>query len=338
MKFLAILLLFTAACAPSLECERDDDCGNDVCDAGACVECATDRDCADDEQCDDGTCERASGEALNVAPLSLADRTCARWAECGVPPPEEGSCEDQLQELIDNVGSVDVTLCDELGFALRDALECETTAPCAAIEDGSECPEEWEEINELFDDGAGACMDGEEPAGEDPEEDDVPAGWQCEPSYYGDGDCDCGCGVIDTDCDGGGVDACDFCFDDGEPVSCEVDEPDCDVSAFANPTGNGSLSIDDATVSVSDDNFAECPVATQMVFLSVSGVLQADLSGDEVSVSSAGNTPFSCSFPSFVDGILACVICGGASASSTLAAQLIDDAGARTDAVCVLPE
>ena len=50
-------------------------------------------------------------------------------------------------------------------------------------------------------------------------------GWTCDPSYYAANDgCDCGCGVKDPDCNGGEVDACEFCNEAG---SCAEGEDNC---------------------------------------------------------------------------------------------------------------
>ena len=44
----------------------------------------------------------------------------------------------------------------------------------------------------------------------------VPAGWNCDAGYYGDGACDCGCGVFDElDCTDKTVDSCEWCNDTG---------------------------------------------------------------------------------------------------------------------------
>jgi hypothetical protein len=43
----------------------------------------------------------------------------------------------------------------------------------------------------------------------------VPAGWVCNPNYYGDVDCDCGCGVIDIDCPNATAGVCQYCQDPG---------------------------------------------------------------------------------------------------------------------------
>jgi hypothetical protein len=63
---------------------------------------------------------------------------------------------------------------------------------------------------------------------------DVPAGWVCNPNYYGDTTCDCGCGAIDKDCasvgsdgcaeEGCYVDGCQYCYDasTGDSMNCEV--------------------------------------------------------------------------------------------------------------------
>ena len=50
-------------------------------------------------------------------------------------------------------------------------------------------------------------------------------GWTCDPSFYAANDgCDCGCGVKDPDCNGGEVDACEFCNEVG---SCAENEENC---------------------------------------------------------------------------------------------------------------
>ena len=61
----------------------------------------------------------------------------------------------------------------------------------------------------------------------------VPAGWLCDPDYYGDGSCDCGCGVADSDCADATVGSCDYCNDDG---SCSANAADCPSNI--NPTNN----------------------------------------------------------------------------------------------------
>jgi hypothetical protein len=359
-KFPAALFLLSSAfftftaCNTGGECVVDDDCASDACVDGACVDCENDRDCDDDEQCDDGECRDAEenggeGEGEGSTTGSLAVRACDRFEECDLPPPEQGTCDGNLQDLFDTVASVDDSLCASLDDALQDAFECETTAPCSAMSAGTECPSEWERVNDLIVDGADACIGGNAPS-EEPSEDppadpsNAPSGWQCDDTYFGDGLCDCGCGVTDADCSGG--QECVFCFEGGVDVACAADEPDpqpepgqsCNVSAFANPSANGSLAIAAAIVTVSDDNFANCPTATQIVFLSMSGSMTADLDGDEISISSNGNVPFLCAVPSFVDdGVLGCIICGGTTASSALAAQVTDDVGNRTAATCVEP-
>lgn len=55
----------------------------------------------------------------------------------------------------------------------------------------------------------------------------LPAGWTCDPAYYGDGTyCDCGCGVVDTDCADATSASCDpiGCNDMG---SCDENGSDC---------------------------------------------------------------------------------------------------------------
>ena len=64
--------------------------------------------------------------------------------------------------------------------------------------------------------GAGAC---------------IPAGWTCDPTYYGDSICDCGCGVQDSDGADKLVATCQFCDDMG---SCSTDT----CPGTINPTNN----------------------------------------------------------------------------------------------------
>jgi len=58
---------------------------------------------------------------------------------------------------------------------------------------------------------------------------ELPAGWVCFDTDYGDGWCDCGCGAQDVDCEATNViDECDFCFycEGDEACSAEVDPAD----------------------------------------------------------------------------------------------------------------
>jgi hypothetical protein len=61
--------------------------------------------------------------------------------------------------------------------------------------------------------------------------DDVPAGWTCDPVYYGAADgCDCGCGIQDPDCVDATVDSCVWCTGcalNNEECACSWPNGDC---------------------------------------------------------------------------------------------------------------
>jgi hypothetical protein len=61
----------------------------------------------------------------------------------------------------------------------------------------------------------------------------IPAGWTCDPTYYGDMICDCGCGVKDVDCADLLVATCEFCDDMG---SCNT----ATCPGTINPTNNAA--------------------------------------------------------------------------------------------------
>jgi len=172
----------------------DDDCD---CGCGAQdFDCTTTTDVTECEYCLD--CEGNGNCALRVA---SSDTTI-----CELTPvvlPDGWRCE--AQAFGDN-------RCD-CGCGAQD-LDCASTADVDACDGCDNCG------------SVGACDQRVEPTNTtvcvaNPPE--LPAGWLCFDTDYGDGWCDCGCGAQDVDCETTDVlDECDFCFNCEGDASCSV--------------------------------------------------------------------------------------------------------------------
>ncbi len=106
--------------------------------------------------------------------------------------------------------------CNPAFYGSGDGCDCGCGAwdPDCGDETAASC--DW--CNALGSCGTGAC-----PSNIKPTENwtcTVPAGWTCNPDWYGSGDgCHCGCGALDPDCTDVTADACDVC---SGPGSCGV--------------------------------------------------------------------------------------------------------------------
>ncbi|MFT4703196.1 MAG: hypothetical protein ACI81R_000885 [Bradymonadia bacterium] len=141
--------------SPVAECDRDNDCGGDeICEAGECVEaptdeCSTDRDCPEPEVCVAGSC------------ASLG--TCAEDADCGAGEVcEDGLCAAELSCSRDR-DCTEGQACVE-GECVDPEVECATDRDCSESEvciDG-DCitPAVREECDFSSDCEDGACIDG----------------------------------------------------------------------------------------------------------------------------------------------------------------------------------
>jgi hypothetical protein len=161
---------------------------------------------------------------------------CARLVQCQTDadasdaPTIEGCVADQPDA--PKAAEVNDDVCRDLVDVLLRHYECQTTLSCEALLDPAQagCAATGTPLLELLlIRGAGACFDGRPPV-------NAPPGWTCAPHYYnggvGDG-CDCGCGVVDRDCENLGVvgcgeggctaAGCDFCYLEGDNVSCDDD-------------------------------------------------------------------------------------------------------------------
>jgi hypothetical protein len=88
----------------------------------------------------------------------------------------------------------------------------------------------------------------------------VPAGWTCDPVYYGDTDCDCGCGAPDVDCANALVASCVYCSDTGScsPGDCpgSIDPMDNSKCVMNQPENTAALCADG--VDNDFDTFIDC--------------------------------------------------------------------------------
>jgi hypothetical protein len=188
------------------------------------------------------------------------EEACSVAEGLGCPVPE--LCFDICQNLTDLLGGPtcipqaevymacadgepgDSYVCYTEGYPIAGACEPEfqavidcLTAPC---EDGdgdgfcveNDCddadPSVFPGAPDICNDGVDSNCDG----------DDVtacaPVGWNCPTDYYGTADgCDCGCGVVDPDCAGPTVSACEYCND---PGSCS--SQDCGGNTEIDPNNN----------------------------------------------------------------------------------------------------
>jgi hypothetical protein len=161
------------------------------------------------------------------------DAFCAHRVECVGGDETLAACL-AAQPDVEKAAGVDDEACAALVASFLAHRQCEAALPCEAFVDPAQsgCAATAAPLLDLLlGRGAGACFEGRPPI-------DAPDGWTCAPHYYnggvGDG-CDCGCGAIDRDCENLGVvgcseggcnaEGCDFCYLDGDNVSCDVDPP-----------------------------------------------------------------------------------------------------------------
>lgn len=84
---------------------------------------------------------------------------------------------------------------------------------------------------------AGDPTDGDPPA-------DVPAGWTCDPTYYGAADgCDCGCGEVDPDCSDMTAAACEYCDGCGLVGGACTDAVQADDNSICIPANCGDGAV-----------------------------------------------------------------------------------------------
>ncbi len=139
------------------------------------------------------------------------------------------------------VDATDTTTCKLVPVVLPDGWRCDAEAfgdgscDCGCGAQDLDCPSTVDvEVCEVCDTCGtfGSCDLRVEPtdttvcAANPPE---LPAGWSCFDTDYGDGWCDCGCGAQDIDCEATDIiDECDFCFycEGDEACSAEVDPTD----------------------------------------------------------------------------------------------------------------
>ncbi|MBM4282438.1 MAG: hypothetical protein FJ137_17350 [Deltaproteobacteria bacterium] len=158
---------------------------------------------------------------------------CTHEVECVGGDATLQSCLDEQPD-VEKAAGVDDDVCRGLADALLRHYQCQATLSCEALlgpaQDG--CAATGAPLLDLLlTRGAGACFDGRPPV-------DAPPGWTCAAHYYNGGvadGCDCGCGVLDRDCENLGVvgcgdsgctaDGCEFCYQDGDNVSCDADPP-----------------------------------------------------------------------------------------------------------------
>ncbi|NUO47772.1 MAG: hypothetical protein HOV80_02830 [Polyangiaceae bacterium] len=102
----------------------------------------------------------------------------------------------------------------------------DTTASCDLCNDTGSCAAGETDCSTIDPANNAECASG------------VPAGWNCNPLYYGDTDCDCGCGVLDIDCANATSAVCDFCNDSGSCAStCSDIDPANNAVCTPGPVG-----------------------------------------------------------------------------------------------------
>jgi subtilisin-like proprotein convertase family protein len=197
-------------------------CINNVGAAPSCTdvdECAT-----DNGGCGSAilfTCTNTIGgtAACGLTDAGLAAAACERFEVCGPPDP---TCEElTLGQLQGPDAAPDDPLCAAMNTAIETFYRCNLNPALDAC-DPNVCQAERTVVDELFNQGAGPCLDGQPSVLSAPD-------WLCPTSYFGDGDCDCGCGDFDADCGGAGgcaapgcaglepageTSTCSFCFVD----------------------------------------------------------------------------------------------------------------------------
>jgi hypothetical protein len=153
---------------------------------------------------------------------------CAHRVECRGQNITLATCLADLPD-VERAAGVDDEGCDAFVALLLEHYQCQALLPCDELLDTAQpgCAITGARLlDALLTRGVGACFDGRPPV-------DPPVGWTCAAHYYnggvGDG-CDCGCGAIDRDCEQLGVvgcgeggctaAGCDFCYLDGDNVSC----------------------------------------------------------------------------------------------------------------------
>ncbi|MBN2724737.1 MAG: hypothetical protein JXR95_11760 [Deltaproteobacteria bacterium] len=187
----------------------NDNCGNGVVDEGE--EC-------DDMNFDGNTCTDLGFSGGNLA----CTASCTfNTGECTVPVGcGDGSIGEGEECDGTNIGGNDCTTIGE-GFSggvlgctsscMFDTAGCNNTSDCGngILDDGEEC-----DLDEF--DGADCISEGYTAGTLSCNADCTinttgcsnETEWTCDSTYYGDGECDCGCGVIDSDCDGAGIEYC----------------------------------------------------------------------------------------------------------------------------------
>lgn len=161
------------------------------------------------------------------------EQYCERHAECVAADEIAAACIADQPDL-NKAAGVDDPICVTLVDLMLEHYRCQTTISCDALLDPAQvaCAGTGAPLLDLLlTDGAGACFDGRPPV-------NAPEGWTCAPHYYnggpGDG-CDCGCGALDRDCELLGVvgcadggcfaEGCDFCYLEGDNVTCDDGTP-----------------------------------------------------------------------------------------------------------------
>jgi MYXO-CTERM domain-containing protein len=169
--------------------------GNPIaCAANVCGDSTT----AGEETCDDGNANASDGCS---ATCTVEDGFDCERAPRGTEG--ERSLNSVCRAIVCGDGSVDgAESCDDTNTAPGDGCDATCTA-----EEGFSCPTPGQ-----------ACIA-------------VPAGWTCNPAFYGDQECDCGCGVLDVDCPSPSIDDCGFfdgcgggTVDPADPTQC-IDAP-----------------------------------------------------------------------------------------------------------------
>ena len=173
---------------------------------------------------------------------------------CGAPDPDCSSEDIDDCEVCDATGSCNTYACPG-NIEPDDTSQCvappaEWTCLPSAYADGVEChcgcgvedPDCEDSSAESCDVCyfSGSCAGGSCPSSIDADDNsrcDVPEGWTCAASLYGNGVCHCGCGVVDKDCSSASRDACEVCWTgcSGENCPGRIDPDDNAVCSGVPP-------------------------------------------------------------------------------------------------------
>ncbi len=186
-------------------CEFNDPCADVTCSEGEF--CANGECFAEGDTCDDNTFAESCDQNTVVYCFEGAVHTldCGQGEGYSCDMIKEGYIADCFSKTEDACASGD-----------EEKLVCAYYGLFTAFSAGASCQETvsgeyyyyykdptgetWEECEEDCDGATGMCAMPKE----------VPAGWTCNPDYYGDEDCDCGCGILDEDCADNSYASCEY--------------------------------------------------------------------------------------------------------------------------------